>query len=95
MAKRNPKTHKVIPQFYETEPYVPKKKIAAKPLVQNASLGNDAPKMVPHKPGRSSGLFPHQAGHAPKHGGSKISVPQLNSKLKLSGAAGAHHIGKR
>lgn len=95
MAKRNPKSHKVVPQFYEIEPYVPKKKIAAKPLVQNSSLGNDAPKMVPHKPGRSSGLFPHQSGHAPKGSGSRISVPQPNLKLKASGHPGAHHIGKR
>lgn len=95
MAKRNPKTHKVVPQFYETEPYVPKKVIASKPLVQNSSLGNDAPKMVPHKPGRSSGLIPHQAGHKLPGGHTKVSVPQPNLKLKLSGHSSAHQLGKK
>ena len=94
MAKRNPKSHKVVPQFYETEPYVPKKNIASKPNVQNASLGNDAPKMVPHKPGVSSGLMPHHPGHHLKSGG-RISVPQPNLKLQLSGHTKAHMLGKR
>lgn len=94
MAKKNPRSHKVVPQFYDTEPTTPKKTIASKPLVQNSSLGNDAPKIVPHKPGRDSGAFPHQAGHKLPSSG-RVSVPQPNLKLKLSGSSKAHHIGKR
>jgi len=94
MAKRSPKKHPVVPRYYETEPYVPNKVIANKPLVQNASLGNDAPKMVPHKPGRSSGLQPSAPGHRLPSPG-RVTAPQPNLKLKLSGHSSAHQLGKK
>ena len=47
--------------FYSDEPAVAKGLMADKGLVQNASLGNQTPKMVDKKPGRLSGV----AGFAP------------------------------
>ena len=36
------------PKFYADEPHAPANKIAGNPNIQNASLGNEEPKMVPH-----------------------------------------------
>ena len=67
---------------YADEPHVPANKIANKPLIQNASLGNDLPMVpVPKEPGKPAigGI-----SRAPKYG-----------KLRVSGHPKAHHIGKR
>ena len=74
------------PRDYSSGPVVPESKKADKPLVQNASLGNEAPKMVPHvkPPGRSPIGGAHGYGHAPH---------QRQGHYRLSGVPKAHRIG--
>lgn len=76
------------PKDYSNEPVAPKNKIADKPLVQNASLGNEVSKIVPH---------PHQFGKPPIGGahGFGHSGAQRQGHVRLSGAPSAHRIGKR
>lgn len=87
------------PGFYDTEPHAPANKIADKPNIQNASLGNETPKMVPHSPGRFDGLggSPHHFGHPPAgstHGFGHAQAMKVGH-IRLSGHSGAHRIGKR
>lgn len=75
---------------YAQHPKAPAKKVADKPLVQNASLGNDMPS-VPFKP------TPPEAGKPPIGGvhGFGHKPHQRAGKLRLSGRTDSHHIGKR
>ena len=94
--------------YYSNEPAVARSEIAGKPPVQNASLGNQTPKMVDKKPGRLSGLAnfadkkrPHvqkmqnPAFTAPlKSGAAKpVGVPKQGGNLRGSGHPGAHRLG--
>ena len=72
-------------KFYDVEPHVPADKIADQPNIQNASLGNEAPNMVPKAPGKIRSLGPpHGFGHA---GSQKLG------KTRLSGHPQAHRLG--
>ena len=64
-------------------PKAPANKLATQPNIQNASLGNDVPKMVP---------TPTAPGK-PQIGG--IHKANKLGKLRVSGHPKAHHIGKR
>ena len=94
--------------FYSNEPAVSRKDIAGRPPVQNASLGNQAPRMVDKKPGRLSGVagfadkkrpktqkMQNPAFTAPlKTGPAKpVGVPKQGGHLRMSGVTGAHRIG--
>lgn len=86
--------------FYSNEPAVSRKLIADQGITQNASLGNTAPKMVPKKPGRLSGIagFASKSRPAVKN---NISVPKFGTSakspaqghLRMSGHPGAHRVG--
>ena len=91
--------HPRNPGFYDTEPHAPANKIADKPNIQNASLGTETPKMVPHNPGRFDGLggAPHHFGKPPaggSHGFGHGAAMRVGS-VRLSGHPSAHRIGKR
>ena len=89
----HPKTN---PGFYNNEAHAPEKKLADKPIIQSASLGNEEPKMTPQSPGVTSGL-PHQFGKppaGPSHGfGHPVHLRRGSERL--SGHSGAHRIGKK
>lgn len=73
---------------YADEPHAPANKIASKPLVQNASLGNQDLPMVP-TPNVANGPpigGVHGFGHKPH---------QRAGKLRLSGNLKAHSFGKK
>ncbi len=72
-------------KFYSDEPHVPANKIADKPNIQNASLGNETPKMVPHN-FPSAGAGAHGFGHG---------ATSRAGHVRLSGNPSAHHVGKR
>jgi len=78
------------PPFYSNEPHAPANKVADKPLIpnQNASLGNEPPKMVakPHTFGKP----PIGGSHGYGHG-----VHQRVGGTRISGHPSAHRIGKR
>jgi hypothetical protein len=71
--------------FYTTEPPVSRKSIAANPPVPNANLSNKAPKSVPAKPGRLSGLSGFSDKGKPRGSTSpaKITVPKLGTKMNF------------
>jgi len=85
--------------FYSNEPAVSRKLIADQGMTQNASLGNQAPKMVPKHPGRLSGIAGFASKSKPPAGSSHISTPTLGAKakqpaqLRMSGHSGAHRVG--
>lgn len=96
-AKHTDQPHpKTNPGFYDTEPHAPKEKIADKVPIQNASLGNDVPNIVPKTPGR----FPGVSGEAHKFKG-PVGVShgyghaahQRQGHLRMSGVPKAHRIG--
>ena len=74
------------PKFYADEPHVPANKIASNPNIQNASLGTEPPKMVPHN-------FPT----VPLGGSHGYGHPKSArvGHSRLSGHPGAHNIGKK
>jgi len=71
--------------YYTTGPVVPESKVASKPPVQNASLGNETPKMVPTAPAKTGALGKRHS----------VPTPSGSSKIRVSGNPAAHHIGKR
>ena len=88
--------------FYSNEPAVSRKEMADQSLTQNASLGNQTPKMVDKKPGRLSGLAgfashkkPAERKITPISGKtpSASSVPKQGGHLRMSGHPGAHRLG--
>ena len=96
--------------FYSNEPAVARGLIAGKPPVQNASLGNSAPKMVAKHPGKMSGIAGFQDKHRPKAKGAQpvpqvhplksgtarpSNIPRQGGYHKLSGHPGAHFLGKK
>ena len=96
--KRRTRTQPTNP-FYSNEPAVSISKIADKPPVLNASLGNKTPKMVDKHPGKMSGVADFASKSKPPKGNSHINLPTLGTKakqpaqLRLSGHSGAHQIG--
>jgi len=70
---------------YADQPKAPSSKVADKPLVQNASLGNDMPS-VPFVP------TPPSVGKPPI--GKSAKAPP-SKHLRLSGHSGAHQLGKK
>lgn len=85
--------------FYSNEPAVSRTLMADRGLTQNASLGNNTPKMVDKNPGRLSGIASFSSKSAPKTGSTGITTAKVGAtakspaKLKLSGHAGAHQVG--
>jgi hypothetical protein len=75
---------------YANEPYAPADKIADKPIIQNASLGNDMPTIVPKQQPHQFAKPPIGGSHGYGHG-----VHQRQGHARLSGAPGAHRLGKR
>lgn len=73
---------------YANEPHAPANKIANKPLVQNASLGNKEMPMVPTPPMANKPPIggAHGYGHKPH---------QHVGKLRTSGDPTAHAFGKK
>lgn len=106
--KRRVRTQPTNP-YYSNEPAVARSKIADQGLVQNASLGNQPPKMVDKKPGKLSGVAgfsdhkrPRERGPQNPSGVSPLksgaakpsSVPkQGGGHLRMSGNPGAHRLG--
>ena len=99
--KRRVRTQPTNP-FYSNEPAVARSLIADKGLVQNASLGNQTPKMVDKKPGRISGFAGFESKKRPigKHitlGSNKIpgptKFPSQGGHLRMSGHPKAHQLG--
>lgn len=86
MAKKSP---------YTVGPVAPANKTASSPLIQNASLGNEAPNMVPNVVAKTSGL-PHQFPQAGNgaHGFGHYGN-QRSGHTRLSGNPAAHKIGKK
>ena len=73
---------------YADTPHAPANKIADKPLVQNASLGNKDIPFVPVPPPANQPPIggPHGYGHKPA---------QRVGKLRTSGNPAAHAFGKK
>jgi hypothetical protein len=105
--KRRVRTQPTNP-FYSNEPAVARNLIAGKALVQNASLGNQPPKMVDKKPGRLSGVAgfeskkhptakPAHLGEGKNPSAGKApgaaKFPSQGGHLKASGHPGAHRLG--
>ncbi len=108
MAKRRVRVQPNNP-YYSNEPAVAKNLIADQGITQNASLGNQPPKMVDKKPGRLSGLAnfadkkhpgtsPAKLGLGKTSSGGKPPGPsrtpsQGGGHLRMSGHPGAHRLG--
>lgn len=75
---------------YANEPYAPADKIADRPIIQNASLGNDMPTIVPKPQPHQFAKPPIGGSHGYGHG-----VHQRKGHTRISGSPKAHHIGKR
>lgn len=98
--KKRVKTQPSNP-FYSNEPAVSRKLIADQGMTQNASLGNQTPKMVPKHPGRLSGIAGFESKSKPhtKPTGittTKISAPAkapAQGHLRASGHPKAHQLG--
>lgn len=100
--KKRVRPNQTVP-FYSNEPAVSRKLIADQGLTQNASLGNQPPKMVDKKPSRMSGLAGFTSKNKPK--GKPSGIPQVGpggpkpakvpsqGHLRASGHPGAHRIG--
>lgn len=77
--------------------------MADQSLTQNASLGNQPPKMVDKKPGRMTGVGGFHNTSKPKSAPAKLNTagkmpgpsksPPQQGKLRMSGHAGAHRLG--
>lgn len=86
-------------KFYESGPVIPADKLADKAPMQNASLGNEEPKMIPKSPGYSKG-FGSGIGHTfrpqgPQSHGFGHAEQQRVGATRLSGHIHAHRIGKK